>query len=344
MTQPKISVIVPVYKVEPYLRKCLDSIVGQTYENLEILLVDDGSPDNCGAICDEYAAKDPRITVIHQENAGLSAARNAALDIARGDYIGFVDSDDWIEPDMYEYLMTNALQDRADIAICGHWVEYPDRSVPMGWPRAELMDRSDGLCALLTDQVLHNHVWDKLWKKELFDGVRFPVGRNYEDVAVAYRLFEAADRILCLPEQKHHYLIRSDSIIGLGNLQDLVDCYEAVRERSEDMSSRWPMFRDLLEERRLLTLECFWHACLWAPADQRRLYGRYMHDETVQARQELEKLSLCRGYGFAGRWIMKLLPADTWWSRGAARAIEWLYVLRHGQRLFACREEQKDHV
>ena len=99
---PKISVIVPVYKVEPYLRKCLDSIVNQTYRNLQIILVDDGSPDNCGKICDEYAARDRRIEVIHQENGGISAARNAGLNLADGDYIGWVDSDDWIEPEMYE--------------------------------------------------------------------------------------------------------------------------------------------------------------------------------------------------------------------------------------------------
>ena len=99
--EPKISVIVPVYKVEPYLRKCLDSIINQTYRNLQIILVDDGSPDNCGAICDEYASKDSRIEVIHEENGGVSAARNAGLKLAAGDYIGWVDSDDWIEPDMY---------------------------------------------------------------------------------------------------------------------------------------------------------------------------------------------------------------------------------------------------
>ena len=104
MPEAKISVIVPVYKVEPYLRKCLDSIVGQTHRNLEIILVDDGSPDNCGAICDEYAARDERIKVIHKENGGVASARNAGLAVASGDYIGWVDSDDWIETDMMSQL------------------------------------------------------------------------------------------------------------------------------------------------------------------------------------------------------------------------------------------------
>ena len=105
MSEPKISVIVPVYKVEPYLRKCLDSIVGQTYQNLEIILVDDGSPDGCGAICDEYAAQDKRVRVIHKANGGVSSARNAGLTAATGEWIGWVDSDDWIEPDMYERML-----------------------------------------------------------------------------------------------------------------------------------------------------------------------------------------------------------------------------------------------
>ena len=116
---PKISVIVPVYKVEKYLDRCVESIVNQTYKNLEIILVDDGSPDNCPVMCDEWAEKDERIRVIHKENGGLADARNAGMNIATGDYIGFVDSDDWIEPNMYEVLLKNALKYDADISRCG---------------------------------------------------------------------------------------------------------------------------------------------------------------------------------------------------------------------------------
>ena len=112
----KISVVVPVYNVEEYLDQCVESLVGQTYKNLEVILVDDGSPDNCPAMCDEWAERDNRIKVIHKENGGVSSARNAALDIASGDYIGFVDSDDWIEPDMYEILIKNAKKYDADIS------------------------------------------------------------------------------------------------------------------------------------------------------------------------------------------------------------------------------------
>ncbi len=123
---PELSIIVPVYKVEPYLRRCVDSILAQTFRDFELILVDDGSPDGCPDICDEYAAKDSRIIVIHQKNQGVSAARNAALDIARGEYIGFVDSDDWIEPEMYEKLIDAIKENGTDVAICGS--AYADES------------------------------------------------------------------------------------------------------------------------------------------------------------------------------------------------------------------------
>ena len=116
---PELSIIVPVYKVEQYLPKCIDSILAQTFSDFELILIDDGSPDRCGRICDEYAAKDSRITVIHQENKGASAARNAGLDLARGEYIGFVDSDDWIEPEMYETMLGKAKEADLDLVICG---------------------------------------------------------------------------------------------------------------------------------------------------------------------------------------------------------------------------------
>lgn len=132
-SQPKISVIVPVYKTEGLLDRCVESIVGQTYKNLEIILVDDGSPDNCPAMCDEWAEKDSRIRVIHKENGGVSSARNAALDIATGDYIGFVDSDDWIEPEMYSSLIQKISESGKNIALCSYYaVEISGRGMSAG--------------------------------------------------------------------------------------------------------------------------------------------------------------------------------------------------------------------
>ena len=149
MSSPKISIIVPIYRVEPYLPRCLDSIVGQTYRHLEIILIDDGSPDGCGAICDDYAARDGRIRVIHQPNQGVSAARNAGLDAATGEWIGWVDGDDWIELDMYEYLLEGVLGAGADIAVCGRWEEYRGRRVFRGWEKEISLDTEQALRALL---------------------------------------------------------------------------------------------------------------------------------------------------------------------------------------------------
>ena len=132
MNEPLVSVIVPVYKVEKYLDKCVESIVGQTYKNLEIILVDDGSPDNCPAMCDKWADRDSRIKVIHKQNGGVSSARNAGIDAVQGEFIGFVDSDDWLEPDMYDCLVKNALEYNADISRCGYFVDWSDHTSYVG--------------------------------------------------------------------------------------------------------------------------------------------------------------------------------------------------------------------
>ena len=146
----------------------MDSIINQTYRNLQIILVDDGSPDNCGAICDEYASKDSRIEVIHQENGGVSAARNAGLKLAAGDYIGWVDSDDWIEPDMYAYMLENMQKYEADIAVCSRLECFKERKRFKGWHQIVLLDMEQALERLLQSDEMNNLLWDKLWRKDLF--------------------------------------------------------------------------------------------------------------------------------------------------------------------------------
>ena len=153
---PLISVIVPVYNVAPYLTRCLDSIVMQTWQNLEIILVDDGSRDDSVGICDLYAARDARIRVIHKENGGLSSARNAGLDIAAGEYVGFVDSDDWIEPDMFEYLLQNAENYGADIATCGHVDEFNKSITVKTTEQVLLLDTEGSLRMLLENSIVNN--------------------------------------------------------------------------------------------------------------------------------------------------------------------------------------------
>lgn len=215
MCKPIISVIVPVYKVEPYLHKCVDSILDQTYKNLEVILVDDGSPDNCGAICDAYASQDNRVKVIHKENGGLSSARNAGLDMMNGAYVGFVDSDDWIEPQMYEVLLDlmlhydaqMALGGVADEVLCDETVRTVKTSDYGHTPFAE-----DSISAIKRFFQGSWAAWDKLYQAELFKELRFPLGEINEDEAIAVHLLDRSHRVCYTNEVFYHYLRRPESI------------------------------------------------------------------------------------------------------------------------------------
>ena len=173
MKNKTISVIIPVYKVEEYLPKCLDSVINQTYKNIEIILVNDGSPDKSGVICDMYAGMDNRITVIHKQNEGVAKARNDALDIAKGDYIGFVDSDDWIEPDMFEFLMNNLIKYDADISMCGETVYENGKIISSKSNGSVSILDQDGAKKLTVKGGSMGLIWNKIYKKSILENVRF---------------------------------------------------------------------------------------------------------------------------------------------------------------------------
>lgn len=209
-----ISVIVPVYKVENYIRKCVDSILSQTYKELDVILVDDGSPDSSGAICDEYAGKDSRVRVIHKKNGGLSSARNIALNDLRGSWVTCVDSDDYIHPRMLEKLIDAAKKYEADISICCHFEDDNNKLLIKNkiHDEARTWDSQEALYKLIEDDDIKSYAWGKLYRADLFDGVRYPEGRNYEDVATTYYLFDRAKKVVKIPDYMYYYLIRSDSI------------------------------------------------------------------------------------------------------------------------------------
>ena len=216
MSEPLVSIIVPVFKVEPYLRRCLDSIVNQTYRNTEIILVDDGSPDGCPQICDEYAAKDNRIVVIHKENGGLSDARNAGINICRGEYISFVDGDDWIDSTYIEILLDLIQKENADISITNHQEFYDENRTIPAYP---LENRTycgrDALRKLILFPSIHFILsWGKLYKRKLFDELRFPKGKIHEDQYTSYILLFLSQRIACKDVITYHYQKRPDSIMG----------------------------------------------------------------------------------------------------------------------------------
>lgn len=242
----KISIIVPFYNVEKYASKCIESIINQTYKNLEIILVDDGSKDNCGKICDEFAKKDKRIKVIHKTNGGLSDARNAGIKEATGNYIGFVDSDDYIESDMYEYLLNLLEKNNADISICGVGEVYEDFEEESIKTKEDVIiyDNKEALKELLLDKKIRSHAWDKLYKKELFNNIFYPKGRKMEDVGTTYKLFNKANRIVYGEKIKYHYLQRKNSIMGKNDTNMWIDYYELSTTRYEEIKKIYP---DLIE-------------------------------------------------------------------------------------------------
>lgn len=209
----KISIIVPIYNIEKYLPRCLESILAQTYKDIEVILVDDGSVDNSGRIADTYANKDQRIKVIHQINKGVSAARNAGLDLATGDYIGFVDGDDYIEPDMYEILMQIMDEQQVDIAHCGYQMVYPSRvDYYYNTKEKQKMNREEGVFEILKGRKVEPGLWNKLYKAELFKQVRLPVGiAETEDLLCNFELFSLAESSYFYDVSKYHYILRSGS-------------------------------------------------------------------------------------------------------------------------------------
>lgn len=213
---PQISVIVPVYKVEKYINRCVDSILAQTFTDFELILVDDGSPDNCGAICDEYAAKDSRVRVIHQKNGGLSAARNAGIDwvFANSDseWIAFVDSDDWIHPMYLDALFSAVSQSKLDVAVCGFGHVDENGKLEDDFSiETQICKVEQYYCE---HQVEATVAWNKLYNKACFEKIRYPLGRVHEDEFTTYRIIFHGKEIAVVQQALYAYFQRADSIMG----------------------------------------------------------------------------------------------------------------------------------
>jgi glycosyltransferase involved in cell wall biosynthesis len=218
-----ISIIVPVYNMERYLDRCVSSIVNQTYKNLEIILVDDGSTDSSPQMCEDYAKNDARIKAVHKENGGLSDARNAGLKIATGNYIGYVDSDDWIEPNMYERMINACIDNDAEMALCRYFREYDDKTIDDGTDRVDILDRENLLNIYITDKdgfMVYNSVWSKLFKRGLIENVMFPKGQNSEDIMYTTRAMCRLNKAVYIDACLYHYVIdRKDSIMNVAKTE-----------------------------------------------------------------------------------------------------------------------------
>ncbi len=251
MIQPFISVIVPVYEAEAYIADCVASICGQTYKNLEIILVNDGSKDKSGEICNALAQKDCRIRVIHKENGGPSSARNAGLDIAAGEYVGFIDADDWIAPDMYERLYKLLVEHDAEIAACGLMTstgEYYNLEHPQAG-QVQVFSRREALREVTRNQKITNSACDKLWQKSIFDTIRFPVGEYFEDLKTCYKCIELADKIVYDSTPMYFYRMTEKSITRGDFHPRMLDDVYATKARADYYREKYPdLYDDALAE------------------------------------------------------------------------------------------------
>ena len=251
MDAPLISVIVPIYNVEDYLHRCVDSIRNQSYTNLEIILVDDGSPDNCGKICDEYAEKDNRVVVVHRKNGGLSAARNSGINICKGEYIGFVDSDDCIHPQMYELLFKDIKKNNTILSFC-----QPNMCHNQVVKHVDINEET--ICynsSFILKKALVEDIWwsacSKLYHKSIFNMIRFPEGRTNEDYPTTVQIFDYCETIAVNFNKLYNYCLRTGSITRstfnirkFDRIESAKDVYEYMQEHHPELVE--PAQRNLL--------------------------------------------------------------------------------------------------
>lgn len=237
-----ISIIIPVYKVEKYLDRCVQSVVDQTYKNLEIILVDDGSPDNCPNICDKWKNKDSRVRVIHKKNGGLSDARNAGIEIATGKYIAFVDSDDYIKPEMYEKLYFAINEYKADMAICNlQCVDDEGNLIDKNIQRLPIKKEVISGREIVANQIWKEKgwywivVWSRLYSRKLFEYIRFPVEKLHEDEFTAHLFWSACEKVACVEGIYYNYVQRSESITNEHYSIRRLDSIEAILMRLDYM-------------------------------------------------------------------------------------------------------------
>ncbi|MBU8586943.1 glycosyltransferase [Priestia megaterium] len=242
---PTVSIIVPVYNVENYLVKCVNSILNQTLDNIEIILINDGSTDSSGEICNDFARIDERVSVIHQKNGGLSDARNTGLDVAKGKFVAFVDSDDYIHKDMYRLLVKTIEESECDIAEAGYKevfedTPYDDKVVYDDKVSKRTYSGKSAIASTIMDHDCRNYVWNKLYKRELWKHSRFPYGKLFEDVFTTYKIVEKASKVVKIDSVLYYYFQRSNSIVNSSFSIRKLDHCEALEEMMLFIEKKYP--------------------------------------------------------------------------------------------------------
>lgn len=319
-----VSVVVPVYNVENFIDKCVDSIVKQTYKNIQIILVDDGSTDSSGQLCDVWKNKDDRIQVIHQENGGLAHARNEGMKIVTGDYVLFVDSDDWIEKNMVEILLSNCLKYKADIGVCRYKRIYPDYT--------ENNESGNSFCCT-GEQALYYHifemsrpydfcyaVWNKLYSYELIKNLRFPKGRNYEDIVFTSQALYSAQKVFYIDKGLYNYVaLRKGSIMNEGfNVRKITDELSQMDDRIKYFDE---MKLDIYKQEAICILinriyQCCGYLLISKKVENKKIYLQFM--------KELhKKYTIHNKKNRKEKWKVKVFKISPY-------IIGWYYVLRMG--------------
>ena len=278
----KISIAVAIYNGEAYLRKCVDSLLAQTYRNIEVILVDDGSTDGCPAICDEYAAADPRVIAVHKKNGGLASGRNAGIARATGEYMAFMDGDDWADPDMYERLLSALLETDADVAVCRYRWVYADRTVDASTGRRIILEGDEALRQYIAendDIQIQNAAWNKLYRRDLIGGpddLRFDESRWYEDILYTTKLFARVKKCVYLDSASYNYVCdRAGSYMNRGvSDRILTDQIPIYRDRAAFLrEAGWPDLADMQNYyfcKRLLIYYTQTHRSAEPPEEKRR--------------------------------------------------------------------------
>ena len=329
---PLVSVVVAVYDIAPYVRQCLESIAGQTYGNLQVLVVDDGSTDGGGEVCDEFSRSFPdRFAVIHTANGGLSAARNRGIERARGEWLLFVDGDDWLEPDTVEALAAEVLRTGADIVACRHLREWRDRTEPpVGEAIGAVYEGAEALRAYVCGGI-DVSAWGKLYKAELFRDLRFPEGQVYEDVRTVWKAYAAARRVACLPDALCHYRVRHGSIVNTNTARNIADLWGAYKGRYDALAPLSPEF-EAAELARCASIACsMWRRHDDIAAGERPL-AQGVYDDAADFVRERYRDALHGSIGADVKLTLPLARHATPASFAAAHALYRLYSLVRRKR------------
>ncbi len=250
--KPLISVVLPIYGVEGYLDRCVESVLEQTYDNIEVILVDDGSKDNCPQKCDEWAKRDSRIVVLHKENGGLSDARNKGTEMAKGEYITYIDSDDFVDKTYVEYLYGLIEKNKTPMSLCTHTVVFPDgKENVIGDGTQEVLEAEDCLRRMLYDDVVNTSAWAKLYQIDLAKKYLYPKGKLYEDIGTVYQYFIESKKIACGYESHYFYMLRENSIVtGAFNSRKL-ELLEMTDKMAKDVKEVFPELEEAIIRRQV---------------------------------------------------------------------------------------------